>query len=56
MKLAELRREMQESNAPQQRTGRLDRWKQFTSNAAAKNNVRVVIPDSLAIPVPKKPR
>lgn len=49
MKLAELRRETQELNASQQRTGRLDRWRQLTSDAAAKNNARVVVPDSLEI-------
>ena len=47
MKLAELRREMDDSTANAKRSGRLDKWKELTKVAAAQNNMQLEIPDKL---------
>ena len=47
MKLAELRREMEDSVASRQRSSRLDNWKRLAAEAALSNNATVSIPDRI---------
>lgn len=47
MKLAELRREQDESVASRQRSSRLDNWRRLTMEAAAENSATVEIPEKL---------
>ena len=47
MKLAELRREGLDGNVSQQRSSRMDRWREMTASAAAANHATVEIPDKL---------
>lgn len=47
MKLAELRREMDDSVASRQRSSRLDNWKRLAAEAALSNNATVSIPDRI---------
>ena len=47
MKLAELRREMEDSTASRQRSSRLDKWREMTASAAAKNNIELEVPDKI---------
>eukprot|EP00435_Cladocopium_sp_Y103_P072345 s131_g40.t1 len=52
MKLAELRREMEDSSASRQRSGRLDKWRELTTAAAARNNAQSG--NIVALVVPKR--
>ena len=47
MKLAELRRELEDSHASRQRSSRLDQWRKLTAEAATKHQAQIAIPDSL---------
>ena len=46
-KLAELRREMDESLSSRQRSSRLEAWRKVAQEAAEKNSAEVAIPDEL---------
>ena len=47
MKLAELRLEEADINSKHQRGGRLEKWRQLTTDAALKHDAEIELPDTL---------